>query len=80
MIALSSAELAAVTGGAEPPSWGQRAWQATKDFTGGFLAGAYSGRRDDQPWGDSSSQTSKLGGELGVMSTLGIGSRIPRRR
>jgi hypothetical protein len=81
---LSLQDLACVVGGAEgqpqQPGFGERAWQHVKDFTGGFLAGAYSGQRDDQPWGNSSSQTSKLGGELGVMSTMGIGQRIPRRR
>jgi hypothetical protein len=72
-------DLTHVIGGAETqPSWPQRAWQATKDVTGGFIAGAYSGMREDQPWGDSSSQMSKLGGELGVMSTMGMGQRIPR--
>jgi hypothetical protein len=82
MEAISTAALATVTGGAEQPqqSWGQRAWQTTKDFTGGFVAGALSGRREDQPWGDSSSRASKAGGETGVMATMGMGQRIPRRR
>ncbi|MBA3499187.1 MAG: hypothetical protein M4D80_18760 [Myxococcota bacterium] len=81
METITSAALASVIGGAEQqPSWGQRAWQTTKDFTGGFVAGAVSGRREDQPWGDSSSRASKAGGETGVMATMGLGQRIPRRR
>jgi len=76
---LVSSELECVVGGAEP-SVGARAWQHVKEFSGGFVAGAYSGRREDQPWGNNSSQTSKLGGELGVMATLGVGSNMPRRR
>jgi hypothetical protein len=82
MQTIDLAMLAAVTGGAEQPqqSWGQRAWQTTKDFTGGFVAGAFSGRSEDQPWGNSSSRASKAGGETGVMATMGLGQRIPRRR
>lgn len=82
MIAIDLATLATVTGGAEQQqSWASRAWQGTKDVTGGFVAGALSGRREDQPWGDSSSQMSKLGGELGTMATMGMGQRmrLPRR-
>jgi hypothetical protein len=74
---ISIAALATVIGGAEQQqSWGQRAWQTTKDFTGGFVAGAFSGRREDQPWGDSSSRASKAGGETGVMATMGMGQRL----
>lgn len=83
MTTIDTAALATVIGGAEKPqqeSWGQRAWQTTKDFTGGFVAGAVSGRREDQPWGDSSSRASKAGGETGVMATMGLGQKIPRRR
>ena len=74
--------LATVSGGAEQaqPGWGARAWQTTKDFSGGFVAGALSGRSEDQPWGDPSSRASKAGGETGVMATMGMGQRIPRRR
>lgn len=82
MTTIDNAALATVIGGADQQqSFGQRAWQATKDLTGGFVAGATTGRRDDQPWGNSSSQTSKLGGELGVMATMGMGQRMrpPRR-
>ena len=83
MTTIDLAALATVTGGAEQqPGWGSRAWQATKDVSGGFVAGATTGLREDQPWGNSSSSASKLGGELGVMSTLGIGGgrmRVPRR-
>jgi hypothetical protein len=84
MQTIDVAALASVTGGAEQqqPGWGSRAWQATKDVTGGFVAGATTGLREDQPWGDSSSQMSKLGGELGTMATMGMGQRmrLPRRR
>jgi len=90
--ALSSIDLGRVTGGQAPPvpseggapaepapqqSWGQSAWQGVKDFTGGLVAGATTGRRDDQPWGDSSSRASKAGGETGVMLTGRTGR--PRR-
>ncbi len=79
---ISSFDLVHVTGGATPPvpgesgpaaepapqqSWGQTAWQGVKDFSGGFVAGATTGKRADQPWGDSSSRASKAGGETGVM-------------
>jgi len=80
MIEISSIDLATVTGGAEQQSWAQSAWQGVKDVSGGFVAGAWSGRRDDQPWGNSSSQMSKLGGELGTMATMGMGQRNPFRR
>jgi hypothetical protein len=83
LVELTTRGLADVVGGGEQPAkpgLGARGWQHVKDFTGGFLAGAYSGETADQPWGNSSSQTSKLGGEVGVMSTLGMGTRLPRRR
>ena len=85
---ISCADLATVTGAANEsapaapsePGVASRVWQGVKDVSGGFVAGATTGRRDDQPWGNSSSQMSKLGGELGVMATGGFGQRIPRRR
>ena len=80
MKTLDLATLAIVTGGAEQPGWGQRTWETVRDFSGGFVAGALSGRRDDQMWGDPSSRASKAGGETGVMATMGMGQRIPRRR
>jgi hypothetical protein len=81
MTEISSTDLAVVTGGAEPQqTWAQSAWQGFKDVTGGAVAGAWSGRREDQPWGNSSSQMSKLGGELGTMATMGMGQRNPFRR
>jgi hypothetical protein len=78
---LSLHELDHVVGGAaegqpEQPGFLQRTWQGVKDVTGGFVAGAYSGLREDQPWGDPSSQLSKLGGETGVMVTMGMGQRL----
>lgn len=90
--ALSTIALGRVVGGQAPPvpseggapsepapqqSWGQSAWQGVKDFTGGLVAGATTGRRADQPWGDSSSRASKAGGETGVMLTGRTGR--PRR-
>lgn len=64
--------LHSVTGGAER-TWGDTfsdAWQGTKNFGGGLIAGARYGVRakteDVGRWADTSSQATKAGFEIGA--------------